>query len=315
MPPSLPPATQPTMYFIGVTTGQSSINAVFPRWAERLGLGRCALHGIDFPLGAPAAGYRAALEFIKRDPLSLGALVTTHKLAIFSAGQGIFDELDPLTRALGEVGSVFKRDGRLHGRAVDPITSSHALAAQIEPAYWRGGAEALILGAGGAGTALACQLANADAVRGRPARIHIVDRAPARLAHVRALHATWREAPPLVDHVVASAGETDAILARLPPGSLVANATGLGKDAPGSPLTDAARFPEGAVVWEFNYRGNLVFLDQARAQEKARGLRIADGWVYFLHGWTTVIADVFGVQIPPRGALFEDLGRIAAAVR
>jgi shikimate 5-dehydrogenase len=32
------PATQPTLYFIGVTTGKSSIMKVFPAWAEYLGL-------------------------------------------------------------------------------------------------------------------------------------------------------------------------------------------------------------------------------------------------------------------------------------
>ncbi len=65
--------------------------------------------------------------------------------------------------------------------------------------------------------------------------------------------------------------DNDAVLARLSPGALVINATGLGKDAPGSPLTDAARFPEAAVAWDLNHRGRLVFLDQARAQRAARG--------------------------------------------
>ncbi len=54
MSPELPPAVRPTLYFIGVTTRQSSINAVFPRWAERLGLGDCELRGLDFALGAPS---------------------------------------------------------------------------------------------------------------------------------------------------------------------------------------------------------------------------------------------------------------------
>jgi shikimate 5-dehydrogenase len=303
------------MYFIGVTTGQSSINRVFPRWAERLGLGDCALRGMDFPLGAPAADYRAAVDFIRRDPLSLGALVTTHKIAIFDACRDRFDALDPLTRSLGEVGSIYKRGGRLHGRAVDPITSRHALDAQIDAAHWRGGAEALILGVGGAGTALAWQLAQRAPAAGRPARLHAVDRVPARLEHLRALHAAWPGAAPLETHCIARAADADAALARLPAGSLVANATGLGKDAPGSPLTDAAVFPERGVVWEFNYRGQLVFLEQARAQAAARGLRVADGWTYFLHGWTTVIADVFAVEIPPRGARFDELARIAAEMR
>ena len=70
---SFQPAVRPTMYFIGVTTRQSSINAVFPLWARRLGLGDCELRGMDFPVRADPARFRAAVEFIKRDPLSLGA--------------------------------------------------------------------------------------------------------------------------------------------------------------------------------------------------------------------------------------------------
>jgi shikimate 5-dehydrogenase len=60
-----------------------------------------------------------------------------------------------------------------------------------------------------------------------------------------------------------------------------------------------------------NYRGDLVFLDQARAA----GVRFEDGWVYFLHGWTQVIAEVFDVAIPTSGPRFDELGRIAAAAR
>ena len=97
--------------------------------------------------------------------------------------------------------------------------------------------------------------------------------------------------------------DNDAVLERLKPGSLVINATGLGKDAPGSPLTDAALFPQNAIVWDLNYRGALVFLDQARAQAATRRLQIEDGWTYFLHGWTQVIAEVFHISIPSAGRL------------
>jgi len=41
-------ADQPTFYFIGVTTGKSSIMKVFPEWAEFLGLGDVVIKGIDF---------------------------------------------------------------------------------------------------------------------------------------------------------------------------------------------------------------------------------------------------------------------------
>jgi shikimate 5-dehydrogenase len=106
--------------------------------------------------------------------------------------------------------------------------------------------------------------------------------------------------------------DNDAVLAGLKPGSLVINATGLGKDAPGSPLTDAARFPRQAIVWDLNYRGDLLFLDQARAQRQERELQIEDGWTYFLYGWTQVIAEVFHIEIPAAGAAFAALSDIAS---
>jgi shikimate 5-dehydrogenase len=303
------------MYFIGVTTKHSSINTVFPRWATRLGLGECELRGWDFPLHDDPSRYRAAIDFIKSDPLSRGALVTTHKIDLFTACQDQFDVIDPLTRSLGEIGSIFKRAGRLQGRAVDPWTSGYALEAFLPIGHWRTGAEVLILGAGGAGTALAWHLSQAKSATNRPARIHVVDRLTARVEHLRRLHGTWSDAVPLEAHLGSESETADRILGLLPPESLVVNATGVGKDLPGSPLTDAAVFPERAFVWEFNYRGNLVFLDQARAQQVSRKLRIEDGWVYFLHGWTRIIADVFDRDIPMHGALFEELGRIAAGAR
>lgn len=303
------------MYFIGVTTGQSSINRVFPLWAERLQLGDCELRGMDFPLHDKPEHYRAAIEFIKHDPLSRGALVTTHKIDLFAACVDQFNRVDPLTRSLGEISSIFKRDGRLHGRTVDPWTSGYALQSFLPSDHWRDGAEVFILGAGGAGTALAWQLTRREQGANRPSRIHVADRFPARIEQLEQLHASWPEASPLETHRVSNPGSASDLLRRMPPGSLVVNATGAGKDTPGSPLSADAVFPERGLVWEFNYRGDLVFLAQARAQQASRKLQVEDGWVYFLHGWTRVIADVFNREIPTEGPLFDDLGRIAARVR
>jgi shikimate 5-dehydrogenase len=309
------PATEPTMYFIGVTTAKSSINKVFPLWAEHLRLGPCCLRGIDFKLHDAPARYRAAVEFIKRDPLSRGALVTTHKMDLCAACGDQFEALEPLSAAMGEVSSIYKRDGRLHGRAADPWSVGYSLDAFLPANHWRGGAEAFILGAGGSAIALAWHLTKPEHGANRPARVHVANRSLPRLDHLLKLYMEWGTGVPLVCHHVPSPDLADEPVARLSPGSLVVNATGLGKDAPGSPLTDRVVFPERAVVWEFNYRGDLVFLQQARAQEKSRQLQLEDGWVYFIHGWTRVIADVFAVEIPTRGPVFDELSRIAAGTR
>jgi shikimate 5-dehydrogenase len=105
----------------------------------------------------------------------------------------------------------------------------------------------------------------------------------------------------------------DSILAGMPAASVVINATGMGKDTPGSPFTDDAIFPRNGVVWELNYRGELDFMRQAQAQMSARNLTIADGWEYFVHGWSQVISHVLHVEID--AAMFARLSELAAAVR
>jgi len=311
----LRPALKPTMYFIGVTTGKSSINRIFPEWARRLELGECELRGLDFRPHDDPARYRAAVDFIKRDPLSLGALVTTHKIDVCTACRDQFDELERLSASMGEISSIYKRDGRLHARAADPWTVGYSLDSFLPPSHWRSGAEVFILGAGGSAVALAWHLSKSKYGLDRPAHIHVGNRTSPRLDHLAKLHFEWRTPVPLACHLVPDPRDADRIAAKLPPGSLIVNATGLGKDAPGSPLTDAVQFPERGVVWEFNYRGDLIFLAQARAQRETRQLQIEDGWTYFLHGWTRVIADVFNREIPTQGPLFEELGRIAAGNR
>jgi shikimate 5-dehydrogenase len=309
-------ARKSTFYFVGVTTGKSSIMRVFPRWAERLGLGDVDIKGIDCKWHDDPWAYRAVVDFMKGDPLSLGALVTTHKMDLLAAARDRFEYLDPYAELLGEVSSISKRDGVLRGHAKDPITSGYSLDAFVAPGYWKSnGGELCILGAGGSSLALTCYVMRQKPREEWPSAIVVTNRSPGRLEHMKAVHAAINPGIPTRYVLADSAERNDAVVAGLPPGSLVVNATGLGKDAEGSPLTDAVRFPERALVWEYNYRGELVFLDQARAQEKARSLRIEDGWVYFIHGWTRVIAEVFGVDIPASGPAFDELCRIAAESR
>lgn len=304
------------MYFIGVTTTKSSINQIFPLWAKRLKLGDCQLKGIDFQLHAEPMLYREAVEFIKGDPYSLGALVTTHKIDLCNACRDLFDALDPLSDSMEEVSSIFKGDGKLHGRAVDPISSGLALEAFLPRDHWATtDGEVFILGAGGSAVALTWYLVQSRHGANRPAKIHVANPTRPRLDHLEKLHASWKSGVPLECHVVHAPEAADSVIESLKPGSLIVNATGLGKDGPGSPITDEAKFPANGVVWEFNYRGDLIFLRQAKSQQTMKKLTIEDGWNYFVHGWTRVIADVFDVEIPTEGSVFDELSRIAASVR
>jgi len=313
---SLEPATRPTFYFIGVTTGGSSIRSVFPRWAEALGLGDVELVGIDLALHAPDEQYRTVVEFLKADPLSLGALVTTHKIDLYRAARDLFDEIDPLAELMDEVSSLSKRDGRFIAHAKDPISSGLALDAFLPAGYFSAQpTDVVVFGAGGSAIAIDWYLTRESRGADRPARVIVTNRSAPRLETLRAVHEESHAGIPLETVTAPTPEDNDAVLAGARPRSVVINATGLGKDAPGSPLSDDVVFPENAVVWDLNYRGDLVFLDQARAAESTRSLRVEDGWVYFIHGWTQVIAEVFDIEIPTSGPMFDELSAIASATR
>ncbi len=308
-----PPAAAPTLYFVGVSTGASSIRTTFPRWADALGLD-ARLEGIDLPIHAPAADYRAVAAWLHADPLSRGALVTTHKIDLYEACRGLFDVVDPAARLMGETSCLSKRGDQLVCHAKDPISSGLALEAFVPAGHWeRTGAEALLMGAGGSTIAISWYLTRPERGADRPSRVVVTERSPERLEAVRRLHRELGTGVEVECVLTPSPADNDAVLAGLRPGSLVVNATGLGKDGPGSPLTDGARFPVDALAWDLNYRGDLVFLRQARrALEPAR---VHDGWVYFLHGWTQVVAEVFGVDIPTSGPGFDRLAAIAGETR
>lgn len=311
-----PPAVRPTLYFIGMTTGKSSIMKVFPRWAAHLRLGDVAIQGIDCQWHDDPAVYRNVVDFIARDPLSRGALVTTHKLDLLKACRDRFAYLDPYAQLMGEISCISKRSDGLRGHAKDPITSGLGLEAFLPRDHWMNtGAEVFAIGAGGSAIAITSHLMDPQHGANRPSRIIVSNRSPARLDEIREIHHQLKSPIPVEYHLAPRAEDNDALMARLKPGSLVMNATGLGKDAPGSPITDAARFPDQGFAWEFNYRGDLLFLHQAQAAATRQRLHVEDGWVYFLHGWTRVVAEVFDVDIPVSGPRFDEISRIAKEAR
>jgi shikimate dehydrogenase len=307
-----PDPRQGHMDFLGVSTSGSSIMKIFPQWARALGLPTATLKGHDIALGASRDAYRAAVEGIRCDPLDHGALVTTHKIAIYENAADLFDHLDESAHLFQEISSIAKHGGRLSGAAKDPITVQLALDEIVAGDHFeQTGGAAIVLGAGGAGNALSYQLGTR---KDAPSRIIVTALGEPALQHAQALHERAGIDPGLVSYELTSTSpESDALIGSLPAGSLIVNATGMGKDRPGSPASDAVAFPERGIVWDFNYRGDLGFLAQARAQEQRRSLRIEDGWRYFIHGWTQVIADVFTIPMPPERV--DELSRIASRLR
>lgn len=306
--------TTPTVYFVGVTTAQSSMMKIFPQWMAALGRPELVLEGYDCKLHDEPARYRQVVEQIKADPLSLGALVTTHKLDLLAATRDLFDRLDPYAQLCAEVSCVAKRAGQIEGYAVDPVTAGRALEAIIGPRYFgRTGGSVLCLGAGGAATAIALCLINRPQTADRPKYFTLVDIDQGRLDHIREMVKTVGTTIQFEYICNADPQRNDQLLTSLTPGTLVINATGMGKDLPGSPLTAAGQFPKHGVVWELNYRGERLFLQQAQRQQAKRKLQVQDGWVYFLHGWTGVLAKILDINID--AAMFAHLGKIAAQMR
>lgn len=288
----------PTIYFIGVTTSQSTMTRLFPYWAAILGLDEARLVGVDLPLQSSSEQYRQAVAQIKYDPLSMGALITTHKVNLFNATADMFDAFDPYAQLCREADCISKRDGSMMALSRDPLGSRRALLAILGSRYWgKSNGHVLCLGTGGAGTAITVNLLTQADPQDRPRRLVVVNDRQYGLDRLRSI-VEQIETSVEVDYILNSDPyHNDALLATLPEGSVVINATGMGKDQPGSPITAAGPFPRHAIVWELNYRGELDFLRQARAQAQQRLLQVYDGWDYFVASWADHIAEIFHLTI------------------
>ena len=306
-------ATQPTMYFIGVTTGNSSIMEIFPKWAKVLGLKDVILKGIDLPIHAPNEEYREVVNFLKNDPLSIGALVTTHKIDLYNACRDMFDFIDPYADTLSEVSSLSKKDGKFCAHAKDPISSGLALEHFVPTDFWKEhSGEVVLLGAGGSSLAMTLYFAKGSHGDNVPKKVTICNRSVPRLESAETHLKSIAHRFPIEYMHNPTQKENDMTIAGLPPYSLVVNATGLGKDMPGSPTTDDIDYPKNSLVWEINYRGDLIFMYQAEAQKVKKNLYIEDGWEYFIHGWTQVISEVF--QTPIEKETLEKLSEAAKSI-
>ncbi len=303
----------PTFYFIGVTTTKSSIMKVFPLWMKEMGRTDVIIEGVDLKIHDDPQNYRQAVAQIKYDPLSLGALVTTHKIDLLTAARDMFEILDPYAQICDEVSSISKENGSLVGHAKDPISSGLSLDAIVGENYFAAtGGDVLCFGAGGSAIATLLHLINKQNKGDRPRRFILVNRSKGRLDHAKEMVGKLKTDIQVEYICNADPRKNDEIMAGMPAHSVVINATGMGKNSPGSPITWEGQFPANGIAWEFNYRGELDFLHQALAQAEKRPLKVEDGWVYFIHGWTQVVAQVLHFDLTPE--LLDRLTRAAEIV-
>ena len=250
---TLEKAIQPTMYFIGVTTGSSSIMKVFPEWAKALGHGDAVMKGIDIAIHEKPEVYREVVSFIKNDPLSLGALVTTHKIDLYNAAHDLFDVEGTYAKQFGEISSIYKDGDKLCCDAKDPITCGMAMEEFVPENYWKENPEAgvFIMGAGGSCISMCSYYMRNFNKDNSPAKIVVANRSLPRLEECEKINNKfYPNTIPAEYYLTPEPGQNDEQMAKMGKGSLVINATGLGKDRPGSPLTDSAVFPENALACE-----------------------------------------------------------------
>ena len=270
----------PDIVFVGVTTGPSLVHEAMSMWQTELGVS-CRVRGVDVALDADDATYVRFLEDICEDESAAGAIITAHKVKMFRAGASLFKALDPLALACKEINAIRRQSDGLLGWARDPISVG-----RVVPRIWpESEGQVICLGAGGTARALAHHLFT----NGPPVQFICAD--PSR----RAVEELTRLAPnSVLGHV--GPGPWDDLVSKAAPGSLIVNATGMGKDRPGSPIGADTVFPPRAVVWELNYRGDLQFLAQARFQALQSRLSVHDGWELFCHGWAAGLAAVLDLE-------------------
>lgn len=288
-----------SVIFVGVNTSGSRVHELFPRWTATLGVD-ARIESIDLPLDATQEQYRSLVESIACDRGVIGAVITSHKLRLYATCADLFAEVDHYAAVTHEVNSLHRTARGLCAAARDPL-AARAVLDELDALS----DDVLCLGAGGAATAIALNLVVGKKT---PQRAIFTDVRPDRLQALEATLGALGRATTRFEFVPARA--TDAMLASLRRGSLVVNATGLGKDVPGSPIGQSALFPANGVIWELNYRGDRPFLAQARRQQRQRRLRVHDGWLYFLHGWFQALAPILDFE--PDRRLFDQF-RAASA--
>lgn len=293
------------MYFVGVSTEKSIINAIFPKWMEILGC-NVQLQGVNIPINASPHIYRECAKKISDSENVLGALVTSHKVAIYKYANDIFDVITDSAREFREVGAIYKTEAGMNGEATD-IISVHNAFDNIFKKVNITDSDICILGCGGAGLALGYIILKY--YNNSFKKIIMTDTNVDRLEVVKQVLSVYDADNKLSFIPINRIDDNDDVINKLNKESYIVNATGVGKDLPGSPISCDIQIPFGSCLWEYNYRGDLMFMNIAQKQSKEKKLTLYNGFEYFIYGWTTVISRVLNIDIS--NDIFNSMKKIA----
>ena len=214
---------------------------------------REAIDAAVVPIEVPPEDFAATLKAMFRATNLVGAIVTMpHKRSTV----GLLDDCSPRVRIAGACNAIVRRpDGTLFGDLFDGVGFVQAL---VRNGVQVTGARCLVIGAGGAGSAIAAALATAQA--GAIAIFDLVAQ------HTDALIARLREHYPRVASM-ASSNDPSSF-------DLVINASPLGMGARDGVPVDIARLPASAFVAEVVMTPEVTPL---LAAARARGCRTQPG--------------------------------------
>jgi shikimate dehydrogenase len=235
---------------LGYPTESFTAPMIYNPWFEHRGL-----DAVVVPMGVKAEDYAAFLRPLFRLGNIRGALVTMpHKVTTV----GLIDAVSVAAQAAGSCNAILRRpDGSLYGDMFDGVGFTRAAR---RAGFDFAGADCLVVGAGGVGSAIAAAIAAEGAGSG-PGSIALFD---IREAAAEALAARLRRHYPGLRIVLA--GNDPAGY------PLVVNATPLGM-AQGDPLPfDPDRIDPGALVGDVVLGAGVTPLLQAAARRGCRCL-------------------------------------------
>ena len=242
-----------------------------------------AMHGAAFAalgidarydaLDVPPERLEGVVAALRGEPWWGANVTVPHKRAVVP----LLDDVTALASRLGAVNTIVRRGDRLLGDNTDAAGYARSLA-QLADGW--AGAQAVVMGAGGAARAVVAVLVEAGA------RVAIANRSPERASALVADLASGAEVLP-AEAVAAAVRRCDLLVQT--------TTVGMAGGPPGSPLPDGVLPRAGAVVQDLVYRPALTPL---LAAARAAGCHVQNGLPMLVYQGAAAFTAWTGVAAP-----------------